>query len=105
MKEYRVILAPEAEEQIGRYLAYLLFVLQSEQAYDAVKADYYRTLERLTREAGMIRESRFKELRDRGLKQIFFDKHDYVMLYRINGDVAEVAKIFHTSEDYQNKLS
>lgn len=53
----------------------------------------------------MIRESRFKELRDRGLKQIFFDKHDYVMLYRINGDVAEVAKIFHTSEDYQNKLS
>jgi hypothetical protein len=39
MKEYRVILAPEAEEQIGRYLAYLLFVLQSEQAYDAVKAD------------------------------------------------------------------
>ena len=104
MKQFKVIVAPEAEEQIQRYLAYILFVFRREDAYEAVKKDYLNTLKRLRTEAGIIGESRFKQLRDRELKQIFFKSHDYVILFRVKGDVAEVAKIFHTSEDYQNKL-
>ncbi len=103
MKRYKVTVAPEAEEQIKRYLAYILIVFQREDAYEAVKEDYYKTLERLSEMADMIGESRFEKLRERGLKQIFFEKHDYVMLYRVKDDTAEVAKIYHTSEDYQNK--
>lgn len=43
------------------------------------------------------------ELRSRGLKEIFFKRHKYVMLYLIDGNEA-VVYIFHTLEDYRNKL-
>ena len=99
-----MVIAPEGEEQIQRYLAYILFVFQREDAYKAVKADYYDTLKRLSQNADIIGESRLEELRDRGLRQIFFSKHKYVILFRVKCDAAEVVKIFHTSEDYQNKL-
>ncbi len=109
MKEYRVIVAPEAEQQIMSYLAYILFVLNSEQAYKSVKGDYYKTLERLKTNAGSIRNPGEPELLERNLKKILFKDHNYVMLFRVTDEdsempVAEVVKIFHTLEDYQNKL-
>lgn len=104
MKKYKVIVAPEAEGQMKRYLAYILFVFQREDAYESVKADYRKTLKRLGDIAGSIEDPPDKKLADRGLKKITFKSHDYVMLFRVKDDTAEVAKIFHTREDYQNKL-
>ena len=31
-------------------------------------------------------------------------RHDYVLLYRMKGDIAEVVAMFHTLEDYENKI-
>ena len=107
MREYKVIIAPDAKEQMKRYLAYILFVLRNEQAYEAVKQDYYNTLKRLATTASIIRKPDEPELLERNLKKICFEKHNYVMLFRITDSdepVAEVAKIFHTLEDYVKKL-
>ena len=34
-----------------------------------------------------------------------FLKHDYFLLYKIDGDKAVVMKIFHALEDYENMLN
>ena len=104
MKEYKVTITPEALEDLNRYLSYLLFVKKSEQAYDAVLEDYFETRDHLTRVAGSRPDSQKPELANRGLKEMYFQRHDYVLLYWIDGDEAVVVYMFHTSEDYQNKI-
>ena len=100
MKKYEVRVTAEALEQLRDRLSYLLFVKQSEQAYDAVLADYYETIDRLSDMAGTIRTPDEPELVERDLKKMLFLHHDYVVLFRIEGDIVYVVKIFHTSEDY-----
>ena len=104
MDEYKVKITEEAESQIEGYLEYLLLKFKSEQAYNAVKDDYYHTLERLSRVAGAQKIADDPRLASLKIRKIFFEKHDYVMLYRLNGDVAEILKIFHALEDYTNKI-
>ncbi len=104
MDEYKVKITEEAEAQIEGYLEYLLLKFRSEQAYNAVKDDYYHTLERLTKVAGTLKIDDDPRLASLNIRKIFFEKHDYVILYRLNGDVAEVLKIYHTLEDYTNKM-
>ena len=54
--------------------------------------------------AGTIRSPDEPELVERDLKKMLFLHHDYVVLFRIGGDIAYIVKIFHTSEDYVRKL-
>ena len=58
----------------------------------------------MKRVAGSIHDSLKSELANRELKEMFFQRHDYVMLFWMDGDEAVVVYIFHTSEDYENKL-
>ncbi len=44
------------------------------------------------------------ELKKRGLKRMNFMKHDYFMLFAIDGDTVVITNIFHAGEDYENKL-
>ncbi len=104
MKKYNVTIVPEAEAQLRKHLEYLLLVKQSEQAYNAVKEDYYETINTLSAVAGSIGEAAQHKLRIRGLKKMLFRKHQYVVLFYIEGDEVIITKIFHTSEDYLNKL-
>ena len=105
MKKYRVTVTPEALDALNRYLSYLLFVKKNEQAYDLVLKDYFDTIDHLTRLAGSRPDSLKPELAARGLKEMYFQKHDYVLLYWMDGDEAVVVYMFHTLEDYQNKLN
>ena len=105
MKKHKVTVVPKAKKKMRGYLSYLLLVLQSEQAYDAVKQDYYETIDELSNIAGSHQEPPEKELAERGLKRMHFLHHKYVMLYEMDGDEAVVTYIFHESEDYINKLN
>lgn len=104
MKNYEVKVTLEAKALVRERLLYILLELQNEQAYKAVKADYLQTLKRLSEMAGSIRDSEESELAKRNLKKIFFDKHDYLLLYRLNGFVAEVVGMFHMREQYWKKM-
>lgn len=104
MKEYRVEITPEAETQIKSYLSYILEQFQNEQAYEAVKKDYEETLRKLEKVAGSNRVCENPNLAKRGLRKMLFQKHDYVILYRIVGDVAEIVNIYHTLQDYEGKI-
>lgn len=66
--------------------------------------DYRETRESLSRIAGSIKEADSEKLRERNLKRINFRRHDYFLLFRIDGEVATVTNVFHFLEDYENKL-
>ena len=104
MKKYRVIEAPRAKKDIKRYVGYLLNVKKSNQAAQALFDDYRGTKERLSEIAGAIHNPESDKLKQRNLKRINFQKHNYFFLFRINGNTAEIVAMFHSLEDYENKL-
>lgn len=40
-----------------------------------------------------------------GYRKINFRRHDFIMLYRVEGDTAYVEWIYHELQDYENKFS
>ena len=104
MKTYKVKVTPSAEEDLRKRIAYLVDVKLNKQAARNVMEDYRETRQVLEKVAGSIREPDSIELKERGLKRINFRKHDYFILFRIDGDVALITNIFHGLEDYENKL-
>ena len=104
MKEYKVIEAPRVKKDIKKYVGYLRNVKMSVQAAQALFDDYRATKKRLANIAGSLPDPDSEELKQRGLKRINFEKHNYFFLFRINGDKVEIAAMFHGLEDYENKL-
>ena len=104
MISYRVVVVPEAKEQFKDYLAYIVNHLMNVEAALAVADDYDETIAALENNAGSIKICDEPELARRKLRKIHFRRHNYIMLYRIKDDIAEVVKIYHTLEDYENKI-
>ena len=104
MKTFKVKVSPEAKVDLHDRLAYLVNVKKNKQAAQNVMRDYQETRATLSRIAGSIKQPDSKKLQERGLKRINFIRHDYFMLFRIDGDVATVTNIFHSLEDFENTL-
>lgn len=65
---------------------------------------FRRRIKKLEIVAGSLRNPDSEILKFRGLKRINFLRHDYFLLYRIEEDQVFVTNIFHSSEDFENKL-
>ena len=96
MKNYRVIFAPDAEDDLDQYLLWL-------NDYDAVASalrDFDETRARLERTAGSITMVYGSEkLRQRGYRRLNFLRHPLYMLYRVEGDHVFVDAIGHEKQD------
>lgn len=73
---YKVVVTKDAEDDLERFIKYLIFEKKSMQAADNVLNDY----------------------------DINFLNHRYFMLYRIEKDVVFVDNIFHDLQDYESKM-
>ena len=105
MKQYKVVVLADAKRDLLRYIDYLRYVKKNLQAARNVMQDYKKTRERLSLVAGSLQDSENILLKRRGLRRMKFLKHDYFLLYKIDGDKAVVMKIFHALEDYENMLN
>ncbi len=105
MKKYRVIVSPDAKDDLRRALTYIKKELKNPQAARSVMDDYITTRKTLSKTAGSLKESESDSIcGKRGLKRINFLRHNYFILFRLDGDDAVVTNIFHDLEDYENKL-
>ena len=104
MKTYRVVMTPAARDDLRRHIAYLRFVLKNQQAAKSVWDDYVASRKRLAITAESLDEPESEKLRLRGLKRKNLEKHNYFMLFRIEGDTVVITNIFHSREDFENKL-
>ena len=99
MKIYKVKMSDVAKEDLDSILAYLKYELKNPQAVRNVYQDYKETRKVLAKTADTKPEPQSTKLIERDLRRIDFRRHDYFMLYRIEGDKAIISNIFHHFHD------
>jgi len=102
--EYKVVITSDAEEDLDRFIRYLLFVKQNPQAATNVLNDFEETKQSLSAIASSLQLCDNPHLNALGYRKIHFQVHRYFMLYRIENDLAIVDNIFHELQDYENKI-
>lgn len=102
--DYKVEITDDALEDLDNILYYILFVLKSEQAAQNVLDDFDLTKNHLARVAGSIGLCENPCLRERGYRRLEFQKHNYFMMYRLEGSVAIVDAVFHDLQDFEKKM-
>ena len=102
--DYRVVVTKDAEDDLDRFVKYLIFEKESMQAAQNVLNDYDATIESLKHVAGSLKLCDNPRLRQLEYRRINFLNHRYFMLYRIVDNVVFVDNIFHELQDYENKM-
>ena len=101
---YKVVITSDAEEDLDRFVRYLLFVKQNPQAAANVLNDFEKTTQSLSHIAGSLQPCDNPNLNAHGYRKIHFQKHRYFLLYRIEDNLAIVDNIFHELQDYEKKI-
>ena len=101
---YKVVITDAAMRQFDRYLGYVVHTLQNKQAARNIMQDFRQTVKELSATAGSMKLMDDPELARRGYRKMNFQKHNYLIVYRIDGNTAIVDAIFHTLQDYENAL-
>lgn len=102
--DYKVVVTRDAEEDLERFVKYLIIEKESMQAAENVLNDYDATTESLKHVAGSLKLCDNPRLRQFEYRRINFLYHRYCMLYRIVDHVVFVDNIFHELQDYKNKM-
>ena len=102
---YKVVLMQRAEEDLDRFVTYLLLEKNNEQAAGNLLKDFEVTKESLSNVAASLKLCDNFKLRELGYRRINFLSHRYFMLYRIEKDTVFVDAIFHELQDYEGKIS
>ena len=93
--DYKVVVTIDAQEDIERFIQYLMIEKESKQAAVNVLNDYDATIESLKRVAGSLKLCDNPRLHQLGYHRINFLNHRYFMLYRIVDKVVFVDNILH----------
>ena len=101
---YRIVVTVDAEEDLDRYIQYLLFEKKSIQAAKNVLDDFEATKESLKHVAGSLKLCDHPRLNQLGYRRMNFLNHRYFILYRVVDDVVFIDNIFHELQDYENKM-
>ena len=99
---YKVIITPRAKQSLNRYIHYTAAVLKNPQAARSIWTDAKETKNRLSKIADIISICKHPQLSEFGYRKIHFRKHDFFMVYRIEGNKAIVDEMFHDLQDYES---
>ena len=102
--DYKVVVTKDAEEDLERFIRYLVYEKESVQAAQNLLNDFDATIESLKHVAGSLKLCDNPKLLQLEYRRINFLNHRYFMLYRIIGDIIFLDDIFHELQDYENKL-
>lgn len=101
---YKIVVTKDAEEDLERFIKYLIFEKESLQAAENVLNDFDATIESLRHVAGSLKLCDNPRLCHLKYHRINFLNHRYFMLYRIEDNVVFVDNIFHELQDYENMM-
>lgn len=102
--DYKVVVTRDAEEDLERFIKYLILEKESMQAAQNVLNDYDATVESLKHVAGSLKLCDNPRLHQLEYRRINFLNHRYFMLYRIVDEVVFVDNIFHELQDYESRM-
>ncbi len=95
---YKVIITKFAKHQLDMYVGYTADILKNRQAAKAIISDARDTNEMLSIVADKLALCDNAILRQHGYRRILFKKHDFFMVYRLDGNKA----IYHELQDYES---
>lgn len=98
---YKVIVMPPAKRRLDMYVCYTIETLKNRQAAKAILADAKATVRRLSTVADSIKICDAPALAKYGYRKIRFEKHAFVMIYRIQDRQVIVDGMFHELQDYE----
>ncbi|MBD5534150.1 MAG: type II toxin-antitoxin system RelE/ParE family toxin [Lachnospiraceae bacterium] len=101
---YKIVLTSDAEEDLDRFIKYLLLEKKSGQAAGNVLDDFEATKESLSHVAGSLKICDNPKLRALGYRRINFLSHRYFMLYRIVDNIVFIDNILHELQDYESRM-
>lgn len=101
---YKVVLMKSAEDDLDRFVSYLLFVKKNEQVALNLLNDFEATKISLSNVAESLKLCDNPKLKELGYRRIHFLSHRYFILYRIENDTVFVDSIFHELQDYESKM-
>ncbi len=102
--DYKIVVTKDAEDDLDRFIKYLIFEKGSMQAAQNVLNDYDATIEILKHTAGSLKLCDNPRLRKLAYHRINLLNHRYFMVYRIVENVVFIDNIFHELQDYENKV-
>ncbi|MDD5804878.1 MAG: type II toxin-antitoxin system RelE/ParE family toxin [Clostridia bacterium] len=102
--DYKIVVTKDAEEDLERFIQYLIFEKKSMQAAQNVLDDYDATMECLKHVADSLKLCENPRLQMQEYRRINFLNHRYFMMYRIVDNIVFVDNIFHELQDYENKM-
>lgn len=87
---------------LKQILYYVRHSLNNPEAAKSIQKDAREVVHKLTYLAESLKLCEEPILAKRGYRVIFFQKHHYLMMYRVEGAVVYVDAIFHKLQDYQS---
>ena len=103
--DYKVVVTSDAEEDLDRFLQYLLFEKKNEQAAGNILDDFGDTLNCLKNVAGSLSLCENQRLRALGYHRInFFKNIDILCSIESKKNTVFIDDIFHELQDYENKM-
>ena len=102
--EYKVVITERATTKLDGFVRYLLYEKKNGQAATNVLNDFEATKRNLAIIAGSLKLCDNPKLKALGYRKINFMKHQYYMLYKIEGEYAIVDNIFHKLQDPVNNM-
>lgn len=101
---YKLIISERAERHIDNIIDYVVDTLKNPGAAKAILSDIEEAYDKLEYMADVLGFCNDYYLAERGYRKIFLSNHDYLIIYRIEGDEARISGVFHMREEYANKL-
>lgn len=105
MDSFEVLITPDAIDMLNNLCDYIMIEKQNPEAADDIYRDAIDTADKLETMAGSLEICQRKILADNGYHKILFQRHKYILIYKIYGKTAVVEAVFHQKEDYENKLT
>lgn len=98
---YKVIIMSPAKRRLDMYIGYTAIQLKNRQAAKNIRDDAKTTKAQLSDMADVLKLCDNPVLAEHGYRKIHFGKHDFIMIYRIDGNKAIVDGMYHELQDYE----
>ena len=102
--QFNVELSELAEQQYDDILSYIAYELKNPQALKNVMDDFDETIAKLEEMADSFGYCSSNRLKEMGLHKIYFAKHRYLFVYRVNKSQVIIEAMYHEMQDYENSI-
>lgn len=102
--DYNLIITRHAEQLLDEIVQYLLFHLSNPEAAASLLDDLSQAYETLRKSGGSFALCQDPYLASKDYRKLKLKNHDYVIVYKIMDKNIRIDGIFHTLENYGDKL-